>query len=366
MRGKILVGQQESLDVLDDTLYGRDDQMLRFFEKSNTNFDSAKFYQALSTVSGLANVIKNWPQGEQLVAQITKEGAAKLASGEWKLVPSKRAVGNYLPNTVSAANGKFAQQFTMKPQAVSEKLSMNVAQLGMQFALQGLIQQVINQLEILNAKIDTIERGQRNDRIAMYYSAKQHCLQALLAKDEGIKKQLFLAAASKANDAMCMLMETCLTDIKEMQMSINDDALFNNRTKCCEEKSRDIFEALVYINNALRIEFNSYKAVGEEDAAYTCLKLYQRFLKDSLMRKIKYKEISSDLFPDNIMQEQEVRFMLHSYGTLYNDENKTNIDFFLNAPPIILEKLDKVFDERKKILEVSKKTLLLNEGGVAQ
>ena len=335
MKAKSMIIQQENFDVFDDTLYGRDDQVLKFFEKRNANLDSAKLYQALGTVSGLASVISNWPQGKKLIAELTKEGTAKIASGEWKFLASKQVKGNLSSSIVSSVDGHFVQNVTLKPETLKINSGAALAQLGMQVALQELIQEVIDQLQTMNSRLVTIERGQRNDRIAMYYSAKEHCLQALFAKDKSIQKQLFFTAASKANDAMCMLMETCLTDIEEMRCSINNDST-SKREKCCEEKSKNIFEALTYINNALRLSFNAYKAIDEEEAAYVCLKSYQRFLKDSLMKMVNYKEYSGDYISSSKVQYQQVRFMLHSYGTLGDKQSNSNIDYFLDMPPVII------------------------------
>ena len=276
----ILRPKQALFDVTDKSLYSFNERegLSKFREAATVvaldNFfsladsDAAKFVIYLGEkVPHIQNLFDALMGKKELVAKLSDKAKKKLASGEWHWVTTKD--GSDLLTTLKDEAGHFAEQI---------KIGEKTIRPDMMNALISLTQQ--NNLDALTDKIveltDTVERiaaGQYNDRISMFYEARQTYIEAMAMSEPEDRRIALLNAAHSANKAISSLQQTVKYDLTTL---LSAKGKLGDRTKL-------IAKCFSILNDSVQISVNSYAALGENRALLAAVTSYQCFVEQTLL-----------------------------------------------------------------------------------
>jgi hypothetical protein len=165
------------------------------------------------------------------------------------------------------------------------------------FTLQVQVGEIIQQLQALNERLKAIERGQRDNRIAMALGAKQKLIEALAIHNSNLRNALLIEAVSSANTARAQLMESMKTDVR---------VILSRAPGSKTETMNEVRRSFTYINMATGIIATAYSVLGEPLARAASLKAYQHFLntivlkqvgKDSLLQRLNsWDSVADDMW----------------------------------------------------------------------
>lgn len=253
----------------------------------------------------------------QQLFDLGMSGTAESLYKSGKLILKMRKDGNGFLPILCDKSGKFFEQVNIKPNQMKPQLAEALNSM----AVQQQLSEILDSLEEMNLKIESITQGQRNDRIGLYYSARQQYIEALNIKDSILKQQALMNVIKTANDARFLLMETMKTDIKFI-MSKNSN-LFNDSkasSKEIEDKLMNIRESFKLINDATGICALSYTELDENEALKSSLCAYKNFIQQCLLNKNENNKLP--------------------YECLQQWDNLTD-NMWLYTPKIVFEKLEK-------------------------
>lgn len=269
---ELIKTEYTEIDVLDGSIYNYDksDLSLTLFKKSQAILMD-KVINHIEKSPAFFNFLNSIDTIELFDINVSNTAREMYEKGEWILKYSKTKDG-FLP-TLCDRTGKFIEQVTLNPKEVSPELLSALTNLSMQQQIGQLIQQI----ETLNNSIQRIERGQRDDRIGLFYSARQQYIEAISMSNYELRSQALLNVTHTANDARFQLMQTMKSDI--------DQILNNNKIKKSErdELSNNVRESMQYINESTGLCVISFSALGETKPMLSALKSYQCFIEQTLL-----------------------------------------------------------------------------------
>lgn len=271
---ELVIGKPMEIDVLDESLYSYSDSDLSlvFLEKSQ-NILKEKILNLIKKSPAFNNFLESIKITEVFDVNMSKNAKEMYESGEWTLKYSKTKDG-LLP-TLSDASGKFKEQVTLDPRDVTPNLSDALTNLS----LQQQLGQLMEQMQTLNNSIERLEIGQRDDRLGLYYSARQQYIEAISMSDKSLQSYALLNAVNTANNANHQLMQSMRSEIE--QIVCNKKLKKNDRDKL----SANVRNTLRYINETTELCVISYVALGENKPMLASLKSYQCFIKQTFLNE---------------------------------------------------------------------------------
>ena len=219
----------------------------------------------------LAVAIKEQSKGKQFFVNIDAFTSKLIENGALRLMQSK---GQLLPTLVDSKTGKILKQLKlteMSPQATSA-----LANLGTQL----LVTQVINELKYVGTQINSIKVGMQNDRLALLDSSKEKLEQALLIKDRMLQRIALLNAINTATDAKNKLIKEYEREYAETQSKgpFSLIKILGNLGNKTDKNTIQLINNLVSITNAVQIETEGYKLLGEKEALNKTLLEFKEFI----------------------------------------------------------------------------------------
>lgn len=207
-------------------------------------------------------------------------------------------------------------------------ITPNMANAINNYVVNKKLSEINAKLDEINENIGDVEQGQRNDRIALVYSAEEKMKEAIATDDEALKRFLIANAISTANDARFQLMETLKTDMgkfisklprKKAQGLVEKGLNVIDWIKVSANSIAKIIEqirsAFFYINMATGICAQGYMLLDEKQPMQKSINVYKDFI--------------SDMFIEN----NDIISSLQSY-------DKKSDNMWLEKPKEIYETLD--------------------------
>jgi len=262
------------IDVLNEKIYNYDnpEYFSTFFESSQSMLIN-ETKKLIEKSPAFINFLKSLEKTEYFKANMSKKAEELYKSGELFLKYSKDKDG-LLP-TLYDKSGKFKEQVVLNPKQVSPDLLDSMTSLSMQIQLA----QLMEQIQSMNNSIDRIERGQRDDRIGLYYSARQQYIESISMKNDQLRTQGLLNSAKTANNARFQLMQTMKNDINEI--------IYRKKLskKDRDKLSRNVRDEIRFINESTGICIMCFSAIGEIKPMLSALKSYQCYIQQVLISK---------------------------------------------------------------------------------
>ena len=328
---ELIVNQQNyEIDVFDRSLYP-------FYKQSNVAIYSVVQENSIKKITDAlvkGNLIKEIistnvtsdvkETASLLSANIDQYTQSMIDKGEWILKIKKDNTG-FLP-TLYDKSGNFAKQLSLENKELEIGKNTSGNNLGNSLSnlyLQQQMSEIIEQLENLNSTIQRVERGQLDDRIGLYLSAKQQFLEALNIENENLRQITLANAVKSANDARFQLMQSASSNVKLIVQPTK------KKTKTTDELLNNIRESMQYVNEATQLCISAYSVHNEVKAQIAVLQSYQNFIETTFLEK------------NGIRTNAE---MLHT-----NWEG--NDSGWLDFPKNLKSDIEKIVDERKLYLE---------------
>ncbi|MGN0696402.1 MAG: hypothetical protein ACI4J5_06535 [Oscillospiraceae bacterium] len=238
----------------------------------------------INSLPGAADMIDKFRTSGayEYVANLTKEELEKIEKGEIKLGDSSKEPGAKFPAIYEPGSKGNKKYVTLSKKQLPSDFLSSVNSFVMQRELNRISQELI----VINTKLDFIERGQRNDRIALVLAARQQFIEALcIENDPFLQKSLFSQAITTANSARFQLHTSLNSDIE----SLLDLSKSSSNKKKVNTLSLNIRESLTYINVSAMISAKSYAAMEQQKAYKETLKSYKALLEETFYES-KFKD----------------------------------------------------------------------------
>jgi tetratricopeptide (TPR) repeat protein len=306
---ELIIDKPMGIDVLDESLYSYSDSdlSLLFLEQSQ-NILKERVLEMIKKSPAFVKFLESLKMVEVFDVNMSKTAKEMYESGKWTLKYSKTKDG--LIPTLSDESGKFVEQVTLNPKDIAPNLSDALTNLS----LQQQLGQLMEQMKTLNNSIERIEIGQRDDRLGLYYSARQQYIEAISMSNETLQSHALLNTVNTANNANHQLMQSMRSEIE--QIVRNKKLKKNERDKL----STNVRNTLRYINETTELCVISYVALGENKSMLASLKSYQCFIKQTFLNEREDK--------------------LKTYQKLHQNWNGTDNEW-LQIPEQIVDRIDK-------------------------
>jgi len=278
----ILKPEQALFDVTDKSLYSFNDRdsMIKFREASTimalnrffslADSDTARFVGSVAEkVPHLKSVFDSLKGKPELVVKLSEDARNKLESGEWHWVFAKDGSG-MLPSLKDAAE-HFAGQIRVDHKSVRPDLINSLIGLTQKSNLDALTDKVIYLTDV----VERIAAGQYNDRVAMFYGARQQFIEAMSMNDMENRRIALLNTAKSADDAIALLQQSIRYDLHNLTMIKSDKQL--------RETTKLIAKCFSKLNDSVQISINIYAALGENRALLAAVTSYQCFVEQTLL-----------------------------------------------------------------------------------
>ena len=288
----ILRPEQALLDVTEKSLYSFNEResMAKFREASTVmalnRFFSLADSEAAQLIVGIAekvphlkNTFDSLKGKTELVVKMSEEARKKLESGEWHWVLASDGSG-MLPSMKDAAE-HFAGQIRVGQKTIHPDVINSLIGLTQKNNLDALTDKVIYLTDI----VERISAGQYNDRVAMFYGARQMYIEAMGMNDTDNRRIALLNAAKSANEAIASLQQSIRYDLNNLANVKSGKQL--------DESTKLIAKCFAKLNDSVQISVNVYAALGENRALLASVTSYQCFVEQTLLST-----------PENIMAKK--------------------------------------------------------------
>lgn len=255
------------------------------------------FLDIIGTANNLINLAKSLKPEIIMEASIKDEVKPLFEKGKVIFKELKSGKG-FAPVLFVAEDNVKINGKTYKKNEIISQVKLNERAINPDIA-NAINNYVVNQqlvkmndkLDEMNKVLGTIEQGQRNDRIALVYSAEEKMREALATKDETLKVRLIAEAISTANDARFQLMETLKTDVRDVIVGTKAENIyeaFNNFIKGNANITASTIDkirtAFFYINKATSICAQGYMFLDEKGAMQKSIDVYKDFINDMFIQ----------------------------------------------------------------------------------
>lgn len=242
-------------------------------------------YSNISASRTIEKIVKK--DDTEYVAKLSEYTKEKLNSGEWTLGLRKKTGETYavLKDSTSGKNLSFL--------TLEEKVLNELGSLPDLAAIQGQLKDISEQIESLNHTIERVEQGQYNDRFAGFFSARQMVVEALVAVDDELRRELLISAVKTANDTISKLM-----------FSIHQDSLafidLNIKKKEAHRIDELLQNSIGYLNSTIQLNLIAYTVLGEEKSLLATLNNFHSYIDQTLLKTLNDSEKTVAWKIDNV------------------------------------------------------------------
>lgn len=135
------------------------------------------------------------------------------------------------------------------------------------FATQMQMAQIAEQIESVSIAIESVRKGQEDDRLAIAYSCQQKLLQAREIKNHELQSRMLLQVISDAEDSRNLLMlsqKSNLKFISDQPESTFGKLLKGEKSEKIESRINEIRDGLNAVNMVSLAEALAYSELGEK------------------------------------------------------------------------------------------------------
>ena len=211
---------------------------------------------------------------EKYVVQMNDDLKKRIDSGEVRLVKNK--AGELLAQTRNS-KGQFDKKLPIKKELQKQGISTRELEMALQMeAIKGQLENILDSLESLEGQIQDVIKGQRGDRIGLYYSGFSLYIESKTLQDQALQKELTAQALKSLSDANSQIIQ----DLRD-----NLEYLINREYEKKKDKVKTIDVYITAIRQCYDMICKSYfvKAMIYQDnhelqAMLTTIHEYGRFV----------------------------------------------------------------------------------------
>lgn len=238
----------------------------------------------LSTVrSAVRKVYSKKQDDTNYIVDIKDDLKDAIDNGDIELVTSKSGdIYAQLRN----ANGHFGKPLPIKKELADEGISAEVVQMALQMdAIKAQLKTIIEGMKSIESRVVDVIRGQRNDRIGLFYSGLSLFIEARSINDDFLRKLVTAQALKSISDANSQMIQDIRTSV---------EYLITGQYLQSKDKNKDvkktIDEYLSVIHQCYDVVYRSsflkaaiYQENGEIASMLTAIDEYGRFIEKMIM-----------------------------------------------------------------------------------
>lgn len=296
----LVVRDSSDIDMLDENVYSYDTAVFTLtpaIQSRTSDKLIQKVIQFIESVPALEKAADYLQSKTEYILRddlLTDEIKALLKNGQAEIMQCRdddnafflavrAAVKDVVANGKAHNKGGLLQNIPLGTKTLPTDVVSAAQCLSMQAQLSQISERLKEISEACEFNFSRIIQGQRDDRIAKLLSSRSCFIQAIAISDDSLQRQMLLQAILEANSARA-----------ELAFQIKSDILLLSGEKVPKSKDMekivcDINTAVVAINNAVQVSLYSYQALGEHKAQLVVVKEHEVFIKQVLLKKIKYK-----------------------------------------------------------------------------
>lgn len=299
----------DKLKVIENSPFDvRKGTFLKYQEKKKAKLISELAYQLVN----VPQLVEELTKSRMKILDISKELAEKIVNGEL-VFSRKETTGEAVGILRDVKTGKLFSQIPIKDMPV--ELGATIATVGLSVKLQ----EISNKLEVLNSKINRVNRNFDLNRYAEVYSAEDKFKLAILTKDQEIKKSLLVEVLSQATNAKNLLLNQLYESKRQLELDKNNNnwlsetITIKKKAEQAASLAQDALDNLYYMKDAFNFQIMSLIELGEYEAlSYTVsdFKYLSEEVIESSTGIIEFLNCNEDLlkvdfFPSNIVRVKE-------------------------------------------------------------
>lgn len=240
----------------------------------------SKIEESLYSVSAFVNLIKSSLPEVSLQAVLSDDQKQKLATGALKLMTKKD--GSLMAALINPETKKIVANIPLE----TMKSTPEISQAMTGFATQMQMAQIAEQIESVSIAIESVRKGQEDDRLAIAYSCQQKLLQAREIKNHELQSRMLLQVISDAEDSRNLLMlsqKSNLKFISDQPESTFGKLLKGEKPEKIESRINEIRDGLNAVNMVSLAEALAYSELGEKEAARRSLMYFADFIRETYL-----------------------------------------------------------------------------------
>ncbi len=240
----------------------------------------SKIEESLYSAPAFINIIKSSLPEVSLQAVLSEDQKQKLVTGALKLMTKKD--GSLMATLINPETKKMVANIPLD--TVKTTPEINQAMTG--FASQMQMAQIAEQIQSVSIAIESVRKGQEDDRLAIAYSCQQKLLQAREIKNPELQSMMLLQVISDAEDSRNLLMlsqKSNLQFINDQPESTFGKLIGGERPEKIESRINEIRDGLNAVNMVSLAEALAYNELGEKEAARRSLMYFADFLKETYL-----------------------------------------------------------------------------------
>mgnify|MGYP000846282474 FL=1 len=240
----------------------------------------SKIEESLYSAPAFINLIKSSLSEVSLQAVLSEDQKQKLATGALKLMTKKD--GSLMATLIKPETKKMVANIPLE--TVKTTPEINQAMTG--FASQMQMAQIAEQIQSVSIAIESVRKGQEDDRLAIAYSCQQKLLQAREIKNPELQSMMLMQVISDAEDSRNLLMlsqKSNLQFINEQPESTFGKILKGEKPEKIESRINEIRDGLNAVNMVSLVAALAYNELGEKEAARKSLMYFADFIKKTYL-----------------------------------------------------------------------------------
>lgn len=240
----------------------------------------SKIEESLYSVPAFVNLIKSSLPEVSLQAVLSDDQKQKLATGALKLMTKKD--GSLMAALINPETKKIVANIPLE----TMKSTPEISQAMTGFATQMQMAQIAEQIESVSIAIESVRKGQEDDRLAIAYSCQQKLLQAREIKNHELQSRMLLQVISDAEDSRNLLMlsqKSNLKFISDQPESTFGKLLKGEKPEKIESRINEIRDGLNAVNMVSLAEALAYSELGEKEAARRSLMYFADFIRETYL-----------------------------------------------------------------------------------
>lgn len=200
------------------------------------------------------------------VAKMTPEIKRLMAEG--KLTFQFDKDGEIMAILKDTASSKWRKQVRLEEAQVNPDFGQSVNNL----AVLAYMNQILDKIEVLSAKVSDVRTEIRNDRYAKADAAKELLERAVSIEDSRLRQMALNDAIGRATEVKRMLMRDCAYKLRSLKGEAERKQKLRLQTggKDVDALGTDVFGDIEHITLSVQVECYGYIALGEMEAAKKC------------------------------------------------------------------------------------------------
>ncbi|MTD04692.1 hypothetical protein [Enterococcus faecium] len=267
----------DKLKVLENSPFDlRKGTFLKYQEKKKVKLISELAYQ----LANVPQLVEELTKSRMKILDISKELAEKIVNGEL-VFSRKETTGEAVGILREAKTGKLFSQIPIKDMPV--ELGATIATVGLSVKLQ----EISYKLEVLNSKINRVNRNFDLNRYAEVCSAEDKFKLAILTKNQEIKRLLLVEVLSQATNAKNLLLNQLYESKRQLELDENNNnwlsetITIKKKAEQAASLAQDALDNLYYMKDAFNFQIMSLIELGEYEAlSYTVSDFKDLILRD--------------------------------------------------------------------------------------